>query len=183
MKFKYGLLNMIFGPIKDEKIIEQIKEKYRNNGDFQQLLIFLLSINTGLRVNEVLSLKVKDVKNKTCINIKNGIAVILSEEIRDIISEQVKNKRLNDWLFRTKSDNQMARVQVHRKFREICDELGYTLYSIISWSKTFAYFYYQKTKDIGFLQWYFNQPSAEMALDYIDEPMNMADRFQQVVAL
>lgn len=174
---------MIFGPIKDEKIIEQIKEKYRSNGDFQQLLIFLLSINTGLRVNEVLSLKVKDVKNKTSLILKNGISVTLSDEIHDLINEQVKNKKLNDWLFVTKFDNQMARVQVHRKFREICDELGYTFYSIISWSKTFAYFYYQKTKDIGFLQWFFNQSSAEMALDYIDEPMNMAERFQQVVVL
>ena len=174
---------MIFGPIKDEKIIEQIKEKYRNNGDFQQLLIFLLSINTGLRVNEVLSLRVKDVKNKTNLNLKNGISVALSDEIYDLVNEQVKNKKLNDWLFETKFDNQMGRFQVHRKFRVICDELGYKLYSTISWSKTFAYFYYQKTKDIGFLQWFFNQPSAEMALDYIDEPMNMADRFQQVVAL
>ena len=174
---------MIFGPIKDEKIIEQIKQKYRECGDFQQLLVFLLSINTGLRVNEVLSLKVKDVKNKTSINLKNGIVIALSDEIQDLIEEQVTNKRLNDWLFRTKFDNQMARVQVHRKFREICDELGYKLYSVISWSKTFAYFYYQKTKDIGFLQWFFNQTSAEMALDFIDEPMNMAERFQQVVAL
>ena len=174
---------MIFVPIKDEKIIEQMKQKYREYGDLQQLLIFLLSINTGLRVNEVLSLKVKDVKNKTSINIKNGIEFALSEEILRLIDNQVKNKRLNDWLFRTKFDNQMERVQVHRKFRDVCNDLGYNIYSIISWSKTFAYFYYQKTKDISFLQWYFNQNSVEMALDFIDEPMNMADRFQQVVAL
>ena len=174
---------MIFVPIKDEKIIEQMKQKYREYGDLQQLLIFLLSINTGLRVNEVLSLKVKDVKNKTSINIKNGIEFALSEEILRLIDNQVKNKRLNDWLFRTKFDNQMERVQVHRKFKDVCNALGYNIYSIISWSKTFAYFYYQKTKDISFLQWYFNQNSVEMALDFIDEPMNMADRFQQVVAL
>lgn len=174
---------MIFVPIKDEKIIEQIKRKYRENGDFQQLLIFLLSINTGLRVNEVLALKVKDVKNKSSIKLKNGISVTLSNEILGLICEQVYNKRLNDWLFRTKFDNRMERVQVHRKFRDVCNELGYKIYSIISWSKTFAYFYYKKTKDIGFLQWYFNQNSAEMALDFIDEPMNMAERFQQVVAL
>ena len=174
---------MIFGPIKDEKIIERIKQKYKENGDLQQLLIFLLSINTGLRVNEVLSLKVKDVKNQTSINVKNGIEFALSDEILELIDKQVKNKRLNDWLFKTKFDNQMERVQVHRKFKDVCNELGYNIYSIISWSKTFAYFYYQKTKDIGFLQWYFNQNSVEMALDFIDEPMNMADRFQQVVAL
>ena len=68
---------MIFGPIKDEKVIEQIKEKYRSNGDFQQLLIFLLSINTGLRVNEVLSLKVKDVKNKYYLYIGNQKSIYL----------------------------------------------------------------------------------------------------------
>ena len=51
-------------PIKDTNIINLIKESYRKKNNERDLLLFLLSINTGLRITELLHLSVKDVKNK-----------------------------------------------------------------------------------------------------------------------
>ena len=51
-------------PIKDKSVIIQIKETYRTNGNVRGLLLFLLSINTGIKLVDLLKLTVADVRDK-----------------------------------------------------------------------------------------------------------------------
>ena len=54
-------------PIRKLSDIEKIKQKLRAHP--RDLLLFEFGINTGLRISDILKLKVKDVKNKKHITI------------------------------------------------------------------------------------------------------------------
>ena len=56
-------------PIRDKRKIKQVKSILKKTG-FRNYLMFLLGINSGLRISDILKLKVKDVKNVDFIEIK-----------------------------------------------------------------------------------------------------------------
>ncbi len=56
-------------PIRDKKKIEEIKAILKENGT-RDLLLFSMGINTGLRISDLLNLKVIDVKGKSHVEIK-----------------------------------------------------------------------------------------------------------------
>lgn len=55
-------------PIRDKNKIETVKRILKENGSIDYLL-FLLGINSGLRISDILKLKVSDVKNKKYIEL------------------------------------------------------------------------------------------------------------------
>lgn len=56
-------------PIRDKNKIEEIKTYLKENGS-RDLLLFTMGINTGLRISDLLKLKVVDVKGKSHVEIK-----------------------------------------------------------------------------------------------------------------
>lgn len=52
----------IVQPIRDLKKLEEMKQELQKNGT-RDYLLFLLGINTGLRVSDIVKLQVKDVKD------------------------------------------------------------------------------------------------------------------------
>ena len=54
-------------PIKDTNEIKAIEKLFIKKKQTSQLLMFLLSINTGIGLTELLNLKVREVKNKSCL--------------------------------------------------------------------------------------------------------------------
>jgi len=56
-------------PIRDREKIEEVKmELLKSN--YRNYLLFVVGINTGLRIGDMLKLKVKDVRNQTHIILK-----------------------------------------------------------------------------------------------------------------
>lgn len=51
-------------PIRDKKLIEDVKNKLLKNGS-RNLMLFVFGINTGLRISNILKLKANEVKNLT----------------------------------------------------------------------------------------------------------------------
>lgn len=166
-------------PIKEKSIIKQIKDEYQANGNMRGLLLFLLSINTGIKLVDLLKLTVVDVKGKDFISIKEGNKYSLNKEIKNLVSKVVADKHNNEFLFATRNGKPIDRIRVYREFKEICKSLGLSNeYSVTSWRRTFGYHYYQKYNDLTFLQWMFNQPSVEETLKYIDISTDLSSRFQ-----
>ena len=159
-------------PIKDISVIVQIKETYRVNGNLRGLLLFLLSINTGIKLVDLLKLTVADVKDKDYISIKYNTILFeyhLNREIKKLIYKFIENRYDKEFLFKTCNGKPIDRIRVYRKFKEICKSLYLgDGYSVTSWKKTFGYYYYKKYNDLTFLQWMFNQTSVEETLKYID---------------
>ena len=160
-------------PIIDKNLIEQIKQKYLERNQKRDLLLFLLSINTGIKLTELLKLKVCDIKNKKELIIKETFTKIkklfpLNEEIQELVKEYTKDRKSKEPLFISRFGKSIDRIQVFRNFKEICVELGIEKeYSVSSWRKTFGYHYYKKYGDLAILEWIFNQSTVAETIKYI----------------
>ena len=69
----------IVEPIRDLEDIRKIEEVLKQQG-LRDLLFFLIGINCGLRISDILNLNVEDVKNKTHISIIEKKIVIHIEK-------------------------------------------------------------------------------------------------------
>lgn len=170
-------------PIKNLEDIERIKEKYREKEMYLDLLLFLLTINTGLKMADIFDLKVSQVKGKKYIQIAKGITFLLTDEMNELISIVTKGKDSNDFVFARRTKDKPSRYSYYKNFKDICAELNIYNFSVDSWRRTFGYHHYQKYHDLFFLQWYFGQNIAEQALDYIDVHEPMSSRFKQGLEL
>lgn len=166
-------------PIKSREDIERIKQQYRKNKNYRDLLIFLLSINTGTKLVDLLKLKVSDIKTGKLFISKNA-NISFNKEIQTLIDTLTKDRKDNEPLFRTVNEKFLDRIQVYRNFKEICKELNLKEeYSATSWRKTFGYHYYKQYGDLTFLQWKFNQARVEETLKFIDVDIDLGSRFQK----
>lgn len=165
-------------------MITRMKDLFLSKGQIRGYLLFVLSINTGINLTELLNLKVRDVKNKQYLNFGRNKAVPISEELQEIIKKLVEGCKVDEPLFQGKVGQQLDRTSAFYIFKVICAELGVQdKYSVLSWRKTFAYHYYMKYKDLSYLMWLFNQNSVEKTLQFIGEEENMNLRFREGVAL
>ena len=171
-------------PIKDTELIDKIKDLFLSTGNSQGYLLFVLAINTGINLKDLLKLKVQDIKNKKYIVLGKDKSVPLDDELQEIIKDFTVNSQGEDYLFKTKTGNTLDRIFVFNVFKSICTKLGVQdRYSVASWRKTFAYHYYIKYKDLSYLQWLFNQSTVKQTLNYIGVDENMNLRFREGVSL
>ena len=166
-------------PIKNVEDIERIKQKYREKGLYVDLLMFLLVINTGLKMTALFDMKVSQIKGKKYIQVAKGITYLLTDEIMELVSIVTKEKEMTDFVFTRRNKTKASRYYYYVNFKDVCAELGLYNISVDSWRRTFGYHHYQKYKDLFFLQWYFNQNTAELAMEYIDIRESLSSRFQQ----
>ena len=170
-------------PIKSLEDIERIKEKYREKELYQDLLMFLLVINTGLKMASVFELKVSQLRNKKYIPIAKGITFLLTEEMNELINIVTKDKEPTDLVFARRIKERASRYYYYTNFKIVCAELNIYNTSVDSWRRTFGFHHFQKYHDLFFLQWYFNQNTAEQTMDYIDVKEPMSSRFKQGLEL
>ena len=176
-------------PIKDKNLLEQIKDKYKEIGEYRGLLLFLLGINTGIKLLRLLELRVGDVKNKdilTIIEPSSGeiLSYILTDEIKSIVPLVVGDRKKSEYLFISKWDKPLDRTTVHGQFKNICKELKVdNSYSAASWRKTFAYHYYKLTGDIAKIMLLFHHNSVEQTYKFIDEDQNITLNLDRRFAL
>ena len=176
-------------PIVDKNLIEQIKQKYLERNQKRDLLLFLLSINTGIKLIELLKLQVCDIKNKDILTIKESYTKIkkvfsLNSEIKKLAKEYTENRKAKEPLFRSKFGKAVDRIQVFRNFKKICVELGIEKeYSVSSWRKTFGYHYYQKYADLAMLEWLFNQSTVLETMKYIGVKEDLNSHFNKEFCL
>lgn len=171
-------------PITDKNIIKQIKRGYIKNNNNRDLLLFILSINTGLKITDILKLKVKDVKGKDYLNLPKGIEFPLKKSVQNLISKVIEKKTINSYLFASSNGKKIDRSNLWRNFKAICEELELRDdISLESWRKTFGYNFYIKYKDLLFLQWYLGHTSPQQTMEYIGVQESLGVRFRQGLSL
>ena len=166
-------------PIKKVEDIERIKQKYREKEMYADLLLFLLTINTGVKMTTLSGLKVNQLKGKKYFTVTKGITYNLNDEISELISIVCKGKEPTDLVFARRKKTEASRYYYYINFKDVCAELNIYNTSIDSWRRTFGYHHYEKYHNPFFLQWYFNQNTAEQTLDYIDVSEPMSAGFKQ----
>ena len=164
----------IVEPIRTLDNIEKIKKVLKAKKD-RNFLLFILGINCGLRVSDLLQLKISDIKNKTHIELveqKTGKIrrFPLNPILTKLLNDYIKNKDENQWLFKSqKGVNQpITRIQAYRIIKKACERAGLNEHiDTHSLRKTFGYHYYQKYKDLSYLQYRFSQQTINETIRYI----------------
>lgn len=176
-------------PIVDKNLIEQIKQKYLEKDQKRDLLLFLLFINTGIKLTELLKLKVSNIKSKDLLTIKESYTKVkkifpLNIEIKELVKEYTKDRKVKEPLFISRFGKAIDRIQVFRNFKEICVDLGIEKeYSVSSWRKTFGYHYYKKYGDLAMLEWLFNQSTVSETMKFIGIKEDLNSHFNKEFCL
>lgn len=160
-------------PIRSLEKIEDMKWSLKRHCSERDYILFLLGINTGLRVSDLLKLKISDVKGKKKITVKEGKTekprTIHLANIYDELNAYIKTLEGTEWLFPSrKGDKPITRIQAYRQLNKAAEMVDITEgIGTHTMRKTFGYWYYKQTKDIATLQTILNHSHPEITLRYI----------------
>lgn len=159
-------------PIRDKKVLDQFKKELLKIS-YRDYMMFVIGINTGLRISDLLSLKVEDVRARTHIIIteqKTGKykRFLINDMLRMEINKYIDGMRQEEYLFKSRKGNKpITRVQAYRILNKVAAKLGIDEVGSHTLRKTFSYFHYQQYKDIAILQSILNHSSPSVTLRYI----------------
>lgn len=172
---------MAVQPIRDLNSINDMKNILKNQNE-RDYMFFLIGINTGLRISDILKLKVKDVKNKTHVLIKEQKTgkpkrFLINSPLQKEVRNYIKNKAEEEFLFQSrKGDNKpISRIQAYRILDQAAQILNLEEIGTHTLRKTFGYWHYQQNKDVAILQDIFNHSSPSVTLRYIGITDDMKD--------
>jgi len=160
-------------PIRDKEVINKFKNELLKKG-YRNYMLFVIGINTGLRISDILKLQVEDVKDKTHIVIREQktskrTRVLINSMLREDIEKYIEGMDNTEYLFKSrKGENKpITRVQAYRILSEVGKCLGMAEVGTHTLRKTFGYWHYKQYKDVAILQDIFNHSAPSITLRYI----------------
>lgn len=172
------------GPLRTRKEIKDMRDVLKHQGDdwmttkrisHRNLMLFNFGCSTGLRVSDIIKLKVKDVKGQDNLAIrekKTGkvsrafINPTLTKELNSYIKFMKLKK--NDYLFpSSKHGYHISSTQVYRFLKQAGNMIGRTDITTHTMRRTFGYQFYKQTHDIAMLQKILNHSSPIITRRYI----------------
>lgn len=169
-------------PIRDHQTIEGIKE-FLLEQSYRNFMMFVFGINTGLRIQDILKIKVKDVQGEQLVmrEMKTGkrkflqIPPTLKAELNKYI--KAMGMKPNDYLFpsRQGNGNPIKRDMAYKIMRRAADQFGLVDIGTHTLRKTFGYHMYQKHKDIELVRKLLNHSDKSITMSYIGLDQDMMD--------
>jgi integrase len=172
-------------PIRDKKQIEAMKRQLRGNDNgLRDLCLFVLGINSGLRVSDLLRLTIGDVVDSlgkvrdriTLREQKTGktknfpISTTAAKAIRDYLVNR-PGVGAGEPLFlsrKRKGAGHLQRAQAYKIINDAARAVGITdQIGTHTLRKTFGYWAYKEGKDITLIQKLLNHSSPAVTLAYI----------------
>lgn len=138
----------------------------------RNLLLFTLGINTGLRIGDIVRLRIEDVKGRSSIVVREGKTkkkreVYLDDFMKDI-ADYLTDKPSEGWLFPSrKGDKHITTTQAYRILAGAGEACGFDYVGSHTLRKTFGYHHYQRNKDIVTLMDIFNHSDQATTKRYI----------------
>lgn len=160
-------------PIRDVNKIKEIKVHLLNRS-YRDYFLFTFGINSGLRISDILALKVADVKSTTQLIIiekktGNKRKIIITSNLKNEIDNYIRHKKDSEYLFPSrKGNNPISRVQAWQIIHDAAKSCGVEgAIGTHTLRKTFGYHFYQQSKDVAMLQYIFGHSSPSITLRYI----------------
>lgn len=176
-------------PIRDKSKIEEVKNGLLKD-NYRNYLLFVLGINTGLRIGEMLKLKVEDVRNKSYIILTEDKTekikkVSINSVLRKALDKYIANMADHEYLFQSRNgtNQPLSRSQSYRILNRAGKKAGLLSIGCHSTRKTFGYHHYQKYKDVALLQQLFNHSAPNVTLDYIGVKQDIMDNSMKKIEL
>ena len=168
-------------PIRDPEVIREIKRylKEKNERDY---MMFILGINSGLRISDILPLRVSDAKRqyfsmrekKTGKQKRLDMTPSLKRELKTYVEE----KEDYEFLFKSREgiNKPIGRSMAYKILRDAAEYVSIDEIGTHTLRKTFGYHFYKQTKDVALLQKIFNHNSPSVTLRYIGIEQDSIDK-------
>ncbi|MCQ9211831.1 MULTISPECIES: tyrosine-type recombinase/integrase [unclassified Streptococcus] len=173
-------------PIRSRDDVEAIMEYLQNessvreNNGERNLLMFLVGVNAGLRIGDIVKLKVRNVKGwyivlvdeKTGKNTKRKMPKTLKNRMR----KYIEDKKDNDFLFPSREGGHLSPNAAYKIIKKAAQEVGLDNIATHSLRKTFGHFMYEQTKDVALIMNLLNHSSQSVSLRYIGKNQDSQDQ-------
>lgn len=184
-------------PIKSTEDIEKISNWFICNGRYRDNMLFIVGINFGLRISDLLTLRfshlideqfrfkatfpILEKKTSNTRQVKKNRYISINQAVMDAVIlylENTENVKLSDYMFRSESNrgknanHPMHRNSAERILKEAGRELGLNIHiATHTLRKTFAYHQMMMSNNdprkLLLLQKIFGHSTAAQTLDYI----------------
>lgn len=160
-------------PIRDPEKVRDIGE-YLKDKSQKLFVMYSIGIYSGLRISDILPLKVRDVRNKKEIRvreIKTGKmrSFPINEELKKILDDYTQDMKV--WEFLIPSTHRKAapisRIYAYKMLREAGNAFGVEHIGSHSLRKTFGYHMFKKTNNIALIMRIFNHSDQSITMRYI----------------
>ena len=173
-------------PFNNKKDIQKIKQYLKGKDNKRDYMLFVVGINVGLRVGDLLKLKIKDVIDNNG-NFKDKIVITeektdktrnlkLNDSVKESIKlylDSLKSYDMDDYLFKSRKGNKPLRVDsTHKIIKNTWRELNIKgNYGTHTLRKTWSYHIYMSNSSnpriLAILQKALNHSSQAVTLRYI----------------
>ena len=182
--------------------VEPIRSKQEINSMFYYLkgkdpkygLLFKFGLNTGLRISDILPIKLEDIfkkrnefHNYLVLNEKKTgkeKKIKLNAAIKKEIMDYLRNRRSADstYLFYSNKGGHITRIQAYRALKSAAEFCGIENFGTHSLRKTWGYWTYRNSKyNIGLIMDTFNHSSQSITLRYIGVSQDQKDELYSLV--
>jgi integrase len=184
---------MTVEPIRDKVKIHQMYA-ILSRSDMKYALLFKFGLNTGLRISDILPIKLKNICNdngkfhdyfmlkekKTGKERKIKINAALRKEIEAYV--KAERSVAGNYLFPSRKGSHIGRVQAYRVLKEAAESVGIENFGTHSLRKTWGYWTYKISKfNIGLIMDTFNHSSPNITLRYIGINQDQKDELYSLV--
>lgn len=152
------------------KFIEAIVIASPKTAD-RNVLLFKLGVSTGLRIGDMVQLRIEDVKGRSSIRIQEGKTkkprTVYLDDIMPEIADYLDGQPSEGYLFASAKGGHITTTQAYRALAKAADMLGWGYIGTHTMRKTFGFHYYKKTNDIVSLSEILNHSSQQITRRYI----------------
>ncbi|WP_342471625.1 tyrosine-type recombinase/integrase [Metasolibacillus sp. FSL H7-0170] len=171
-------------PIRDLEKISEVRT-YLADKNKRDELLFCFGIYTGLRISDILTVKVQDVYGKDYFyvveqktkrakqrskkyTVRKRIPIVT--KLKKLITNYCEGLRMSDYLFKSRQgkNRPITRVRAYDILRNAAQHCGLKEIGTHTLRKTFGYLvYHENDKDVALLQDIFNHSAPYITLKYI----------------
>lgn len=176
-------------PIRSPEQIRDMKE-YLLHRSYRDYFLFVFGINSGLRIGDILPLRVMDVAGATYVMIKEQKTekkrkVRLTGTLQNEMAKYIAGLAPSDYLFPSREGNKpISRVMAWKIMNDAARAVGVAgAIGTHTLRKTFGYHFYQQTKDVAMLQQIFGHSAPSITLRYIGINDDMVDEVMENFSL
>lgn len=159
-------------PIKTREQLKDMKESLKRWCSQRDYILFLIGINTGLRVSDLLKLRTEDIRGKQSLKIKESKTsksrtIYFNDNVYNEIQSYIDTNK-SEWLFPSQKGNKaISSTQAYRQLKKAGHMVDMDYIGTHTMRKTFGYFHYQANRNIALLQDILNHSTPAVTLRYI----------------
>lgn len=168
-------------PIRDMDTVIDIARYLKQNNE-RDYVMFVIGIYSGLRVSDILKLRVRDVRGKDYISMREKKTgkekrFIINRHLKKILEVYTRGKDDLQYLLENqKTHRPISRQRAWEVIRHAGEEFGVYNLGTHTMRKTFGYHMYQETHDAVMLMKIFNHSNIHVTLRYIGVEQDQTDQ-------